>query len=196
MREVKINRARMSLTNMGLSALACPKCKIHYTLEQENLAMTSYRATCLMCMTETYVEDMRLTILPRYSEYLRADNVRGSVWYHATHHENWLERMLELDGPENSVLLHIGSVESALDRANVRNYDHLYAVKIDPSAVISPSIVDDSNDWPETVKMIPQYGTGEEYKDVTRYVNRYEIPGSISLLVDSRMLKVVSTKKI
>lgn len=182
--EYTTNRTRMDPTLMGLSGLACPTCKRHLTPDEENLLLQKYR---LMeadsdCGHSMEAEDTRLTILERYQHMMSLKKCyEEPYWYHATTTVDW---------PRGRFLAHIGSKESALDRARCMKYDRLYRLEIDISAEWSPHIVADDNFWPTDPERKNDRET-ELFRDVTRYVNRYEIPGSVSLLADTLYLKVV-----
>lgn len=71
----------------------------------------------------------------------------------------------------------------------------MFKVQIDPSANWSPYVTDDWNEWPETGYDLWKE-VYQKFSEVTRYVNRYEIPGSISLLVASDLIRVVGCEQI
>lgn len=189
------NRSRMALEkeNLGLSGLACPRCKEHLTKYEEEMLLTYYLIDH-NCGKEIYIEDAKVRILPRYQHLLDLNRAHNQpFWYHATNISNWPTNVT--DKPDDSWLAHIGSKESALDRAKSRDYTHMFKVKIDPSANWSPYVTDDWNEWPETGYDLWKE-VYQKFSEVTRYVNRYEIPGSISLLVASDLIRVVGCEQI
>jgi len=64
-------------------------------------------------------------------------------------------------------------------------YDNLFKLRISPEATIDPEIWEDQEDSWEVAMVDYEY-------DVTRYVNMWESPGSISLLVKPTVIDLVS----
>lgn len=186
-----------ALEGSGLSGLACEKCHKHFGDEQENDLLTEYCTECEHCGAFVDAGNARLAILPRYQYLLNLTSARKvQYWYHATDSQTWPKPVkTKWFGDGKPFYAHIGSEESALDRARCMSYNTLYKVKINSKASWSPYVVDDDNYWPTQ----PHKNSEEEnllFDDVTRYVNRYEIPGSMSLLVVSSMIEVVEVTKI
>lgn len=190
------NRSRMALDYQNspeLSGMSCPKCKEHLTTDEEYTILTQYFIDH-KCGRDLYVEDVKVKVLPRYQHLLNLDKAQDQpFWYHATNVQEWPKVQTLL--PVNHWLAHIGSKESALDRANHQKYTLLYKVVIDPDALWSPCVTDDWNEWP-THEVDLHREVFYNFSEVTRYVNRYEIPGSISLLVASKHIRVVGCEEI
>lgn len=190
------NRSRMSLDleNLGLSGMACTKCKKHLTQSEEIDILTNYFLDH-ECGKELYLEEVKVKVLPRYQHLLNLEKAQNQpYWYHATNISEWPTGLSST--PEYNWLAHIGSKESALDRASTqKGYTIMYTVTIDPDAYWSPCVTDDWNEWP-TIEQDLDNEVYHNFSEVTRYVNRYEIPGSISLLVASDKIRVVGYEEI
>lgn len=189
---VNTGRTRMSPVAYaaGLSALACNFCGEHFSKDQEFIAMSSYNATCRYCLENCEASEMLLTILPGYQKYLKISAVKDEEWYHATWRDDWMGDLEGFHQYKNKIpMVHIGSKESALDRADAAGYDRMYSMRLKPGAKISRYVVEDDNLWPVYLDEIDT--TFEKgYSNVTRYINRYEVPGSISLLADYSQLEI------
>lgn len=202
--DVPANRTKMPLSavSAGASALSCCSCGEHLTLDEVRTALTCYGIEHT-CGGYTDMDAMGLTILPRYWQFLRAPRTRDALWYHATAIENWADAIL--DNPEE-ILVHVGSLESATARAGMGSRgQYMNVLRIKSGFEIAPSVVGDINRWPETYRetqriVKSQFWRHEQnymnFSDVTRYVNRYEIPGSISLLMRASAVDVVETYRL
>lgn len=188
---IPANRRKMdpSLMVAGLSALSCQTCGVHLSGMEEDTILTYYSVSA-SCGHEVIASEARLAVRPDYEKFL---NVRGLLeepkWYHATMMSDWENRILD---PVHEILVHIGSEESALDRARYAGGKYMNVIKLKDDAHISPYVVDDQNLWPDEMRetRLPEWGN---FSEVTRYVNRYEVPGSVSLLVAASALDVVET---
>lgn len=118
--------------------------------------------------------------------------------------ENWMEELLD---DYEEPLVHVGTRGAALSRGRDNRDDtrktyydtwYLYEVMLRPDTQVIPTVVFDlGEDAPALVSDLEE---SEEYwggsRGVLRYVNQYENPGSISLIVDPRRLKVISKSTI
>lgn len=123
---------------------------------------------------------------------LAKDEVLSQRFYHVTHQADWLSWLEEGSVP----LVHIGTKRSAGERGDcLASYSvkdlYLYEVTLPPDTVIADDVLEDENDWPLSVEKLAHW-----YKlppvNAMRYVNFFEAPGSISLLVDPRKIDIVS----
>lgn len=119
-----------------------------------------------------------------------AQNIRQARWFHATQRgEDWLESV------QNSrVLVHAGSLETARQlvlsrRAHAPGSENkpwtLFELELDPQADLAEGI------RPDLETMWPSFRRRLKY-DAIAYLNVYESPGDISLLVDPEKLTTVS----
>lgn len=94
--------------------------------------------------------------------------------------------MLDVLNADPIPIVHVGSRYSAEQRAaHMGTYDNLFKLRISPEATIDPEIWEDQEDSWEVAMVDYEY-------DVTRYVNMWESPGSISLLVKPTVIDLVS----
>lgn len=129
---------------------------------------------------------------------LEPDKAKSEVWYHVTSMENWHETLLDTEINPVTPLVHVGTLKAALERMEyfvANHWDeqsyHLYAVTLKEGARLDPNIYDDEDKWPSEVGysiLFRKYST-------FRYVNKFESPGSISLLADPRDFTVQSAMK-
>lgn len=194
------NRKRMDPSLVeGFSALRCQYCNKHFTTEFERLMLVEYYAVHEDCGKRVDIFASELTILPRYQYLLSLKNaMKEKVWYHATDYDSyysdgtWEESIIAARSSDDPFLVHIGSMESAVDRGEVSYADTLFTLRLRPEFLWSPEVTDDHNCWPE--KFSDTQGEFGNFADITRYVNRYEIPGSVSLLVRADALSVVCSE--
>jgi len=125
-----------------------------------------------------------------------------AAWFHATKDPNWMDSLNKSASVSaGSVIVHVGVKEAALARikdvlwmarlGGPQEY-FLYEVRLRGSAQLLSEVVDDENEWPSRSNAFEnRYGAG----DAIRYVNRWETPGSVSLLVDAAAIEVVKVSK-
>ena len=109
-------------------------------------------------------------------EILLTDSIYRVYWYHATDKKNWLDTV-----QKNEVMVHIGTKPSARTMAKWNQREHIYVVTVDPAAQVENALVEDTNDWDDYHK---------ELRNI-RYLNRWESPGQVSLLVEAKHLSLV-----
>lgn len=171
----------------------CPRCDASVGLEDGWLLVTNRRIVC-NCGKAYDIFDVtvRLSAGNPSSRYLHEAAVREASWYHATIQPNW-ERLMKRKNP---ITVHLGTENAAFDRAIGRYLSRyrpfadqsfmLYEVKLKSGVNIAPRITEDENsDRPR----IPG-------SDVTRYVNRWEDPASISLAVRSTAIELVGKREV
>lgn len=188
------NRKKMDPSHFGagLSALRCPRCKQHIDEQEESDILTYYEITHI-CGNLLKAEDADLTVRPDYQKYMNLRSTRQEIfWYHASDLPDWERKITQYADP---LMVHIGSEHSALDRARYVGANYLYKLQLKKEFTISPTIVDDYNYWPDHLSETRYPGENynfSQFSDITRYVNRYEIPGSISLLARADAVAVSS----
>lgn len=114
-------------------------------------------------------------------KFYQQEEVYKANWHHTTFRKNWLEAMQDL---LITPALHVGTYEAAMARTEIVPASYRYVVRVRRDAIIDPEVQPDFNHWPDSGRHL-RYA-------VTRYVNRYESPGSISLLVLPRALELVT----
>ena len=178
------------------STMRCMQCGTYITREQEDCIvrfLETDERECFNCGTELYHDTVTVDILPSSERFLDSNRALNSIWYHATERENWMDALLADDRYGTYPRVHVGTKEAATaiiaDQYVRRDgWIYLYTVKLASTAVIAKTIYEDENMWPSRTDDID--GPVNTY----RYVNRYEATGSISLLVDPRVLIVEGVK--
>lgn len=140
-------------------------------------------------------------ILPQRSmEHLLSDPHKA-LWWHATTEPNWLKRTQEAE-----IWVHVGAWRAAkmiMRQRNQPEYD-LYKLRL-KKAIVGP-VVNDSNDFPY---LIDNGDTGQQWHGlqwhsqnlttaadtVYPYINRYESPGSVSLLINPNYLEIIEKRR-
>lgn len=203
---LRTTRKRMSpaASVAGLSALHCCKCGHHFSIAEQEKLLNDYGVECSNCGHKEDEMEAGVTIHPRYFDLLKKANVteKGErLWYHATTRDDWYDNLWNFAvRMDRFPLVHIGTKETALDRAKQMSkiwhgVGWLHTVRILPTATVSNFVIEDMNYWPDEAD---ELGRGEfkKFTSVTRYLNRYEEPGSISLLVDYRVIEVVDSTRL
>ena len=189
----------------GHTGRACPNCMKYFTTT-ELIAMCDITGSvtgvvnCIRCGYRSSPETAHIGVRHDAAPLLEADESRSRIWYHATLLEGWHQKML---GSENLPLVHLGTKEAALARAaHLGSYMsspvwNVYGVKLVEAAFIAVDVLDDEDDSaPATaVKSRSVRARGYDVRGVTRYVNRYEAEGSISLLANPLAFRVVSRER-
>jgi hypothetical protein len=126
-------------------------------------------------------------INPEEAHLLLDENaVRETRWYHSSTSENWAESV-ETAG----VLIHAGTLSAAHDRMNdligqnpqtdrTHKTHYLYEMKIKPGSALNKNILFDDNNFPSNPN--EENEADLNAKTVSRYVNEWENPGSVSLI--------------
>lgn len=207
----------------GMQPVLCSMCGVRFTAEEVSAVYYTHLARC-KCGYIAERCNVILEVAHESAQFLDADTTRETIWYHSTFAPDWMARleegekeaaeffesMGEDDLGDPTAMVHIGTRAAAIDRAldlsqdmrknwNLDERDlaegvYLYAVRILPETEIDEIIhTDDNDDAPVTVGNCADfnYSTG-----ANRYVNRYESPGSISVLVNRRGIEIISVEKI
>lgn len=184
----------------GSSALMC-KCGAVATTEEEVQAALYHFYLCEEC-DEPVMLGRESGIRQDALAYFDDAAVLSSSWWHATAKDDWYAGLMSND---EIPMVHLGTKVSALSRvlimgrgsSNLSFSDwNLYQIKLTPEAKIAPRVVDDFNgDAPETVNQALRSASFESH-GVTRYLNRYETVGSISLLANPLFFDILSIEPI
>lgn len=192
----------------GLSAFRCDTCGGHITKENESGSAIHHEIPLVECDTCGGDEQGSITVIPDSVQFIQEDAVKDVIWYHATYVEDWFRKvstgqdMQEEKG--DFLYLHVGSEQAARDIARDKYFSvfggdlepvFLYQVRLKADAVLSSRIVNDDETWSDfssvTDETVEALGG-----DAVRYLNRWEAPGSISLLVDARQLEFVAVSPL
>lgn len=211
-RTISSVRRRMSpeLFSQGASALRCPHCHAHFRRRQEHKLMTAYWGVCKVCGKEVDTDTTELSILPDYHKFLNKKELFNRVWYHATDREDWEQGLKDfltapyyipgtghVDRPiteQRRIFVHLGSKESAARRSkDLGGLPYTYKVMMFPDKDVSSKVFADHNWWPHWLG--ERSGAFSQFTEINRYVNRYEVPGSVSLLAAQGSFRVVERVK-
>lgn len=186
---------RIQLAPEGFSGLYCLNCRTYLTHEEKDtLTNNSEGMQCPKCRTQIYLELMGVDIEASEAPLLTDEVVRRRSWFHVTSNPNWMDKVLETgdEDEQDQILVHVGSKQATVDRLrDLAKYSkgtyYLYELKIADDARIAPSLfTDDEDACPGKVRDVKK--SGYEARGVTRYVNAYEAPGTISLLANPEYL--------
>lgn len=194
----------LTAANAGLSAFRCNTCGNHITKQNESDSPIFHEVPLVECDTcPGEVQQGSITVVPDSVQFLQASAVKDVVWYHATYVDDWFNRVSTGQGMEGEdgdfLYIHVGSEQAARDIARDKYFSayggdldvSLYQVRLKADAVLSPRVVNDDETWRDFSSVTDE--TAEAMGgDAVRYLNRWEAPGSISLLVDARQLEFVS----
>lgn len=193
----------------GVGAFTCNHCGEYLSKRESNTLASHHFVTCSNCQqtVDLYVAH-NLSIDHDSARHIDENNVRNDIWYHATKLENWMDELIEGEAehrdfglgyydnfdPENvTIMVHVGTVDAALDRAgDSLNHEkanfYVYALRLKEGVHIAPQILADEN---EACPSFVADCNGAYSEHVTRYVNTYESPGSISLLVNRTCIEII-----
>lgn len=200
-----------SAVDAGLSPFRCDNCSTHITKQNESDSPLWHEEPLMECNFCWGLQKGSITVIPTSSSLLQAEVARDTIWFHSTYVENWFEKVSTGQGMEEQredgdfLYVHVGSEDAARDNANYKYFDGysfsdeptvmLYQVKLKADAVLSSRVVNDDETWRDFGSVVD--GSKEAIGgDAVRYLNRWESPGSISLLVDARQLELVSVERI
>jgi len=191
-----------SVAPEGYTGRSCPSCSSYFTsveIDAMYAAIGSYTGAikCLHCGAKSTSETANIGVKQDSVALFDEDVARDTIWYHATLMDSWHKKILSASRVS---LVHLGTKDAALDRAkHISEYMNgtgtwtVYSVKIDKDALIAPLVLDDEDeDAPSTEENSRSFrARGYEVRGVTRYVNRFEAEGSISLLANPRSFCVI-----
>jgi hypothetical protein len=192
----------------GLSPFRCDRCGQHVTEEVVRFSRIWYEEPLLKCTTcEDGFQKGSVTVVPSSAFLLDVENVRKTSWFHATCVDDWFEKVSSGHGMEKEtgdfLYIHVGSEEAARDIAEDKYFRNprdgerisLYELRLVTDLALSPLILNDGETWWDysSVTAETRAAVGG---DAARYLNRWESPGSISLLIDARKLELVSVREI
>lgn len=140
---------------------------------------------------------------------LRSPGYFDRIWYHATIQKDWLQAVQE--AADGELLVHAGDRLTALGRADYLRHAHsqsyrsseplpiyLHSFRLRVTEGFAPEILEDSSDdWPEDLSdhfFGMQVLVGEGPLNISDsfigapYYNRYEAPGTISLILGAKFI--------
>ena len=196
-----------SVVDAGLSPFRCGNCGNHIEKSAERFSSYWQEVPVLACETCGDAQAGCITVAPSSAHLLQKTAVKESVWYHATYVEDWFEKVSTGHGMKREtgdfLYIHVGTEDASRDLADSKYFTHprdgerimLYKLKVKSDAVLAPSILNDIETWWDYSSVTAETNTAIG-GDAVRYLNRWESPGSISLLVDARMLELVNVEEL
>lgn len=187
-------------TGEDSSVFACPSCFSVLSVEDAKTIIDGELhdelnvVECDACGDVFTAETMEVNVAPKSAKLLDAGHAKDSEWFHISDSANWLN---DVTGDEGFIpYIHAGTLQSALDRyeAHKGKTAYLYKFRLADVTAIDSTIYDDRNAWPEEVGFpctLTDERTGDGV-DCLRYLNRWEDPGSISILLDPRLIVDIS----
>lgn len=182
---IRTDRTKFMTAPKGRSACCCVRCEKFFPSDKNPDAFGALRTMkCPSCDTIYSYPEERTYILPNSIQRMNTQACKQLMWYHTTLNPNWFEEVTS----QEDLLVHIGTKEAAEDMANnflVHGHKTVYTywLKVLSPTSISPDFVLDTNEWPD------YYDKYNHAYDAHRYVNDFESPGSVSMLVRTDRLE-------
>jgi hypothetical protein len=183
----------------GKSAFRCPRCDRHMVRGFGDSGLTLRGFRCPSCSFEAGIEQWEIDIQADNVKYLDDEVAAKAKWYHVTEDPNWGEKMAAYAaGDPQAPAVHVGTKATSLRHAELRKFHaskgkYLFEIKLTEGTSFSPHLQEDVDyGWPSTVgdfttEDFPHVPTFEEQgfapDGATRYLNRFEGAGTISLLL-------------
>lgn len=205
------NRNRYAIAEEGRSGTICMRCRYNLSPEESEEAIHGKGRRCPNCGTPNTGDVFLAAVVKDHAKFFDAEEVRNAVWYHATTTPDWHQAMLELDdrellkdeiteGEDITPLVHLGSYETALDRANdiSKNNEgegpwYIHEIRLKPDTEVNDTIMPDENDEaPEYAAFAVE--SGYSANGVTRYVNGFECAGHMSLVANVKSFEIIGTR--
>jgi hypothetical protein len=171
---------------------------------QQRSKASSWMLVCQYCGKQTKttfgIEDSYVDVESRSAKLLEDNAAKTTHWFHVTTRENWVKEIATV-GEKGTYLLHAGTREAATERAkdSIRTEGTVYYMHelvLNEDAVLAPHVLYDENNWPMYDSRHTEEWDEEIHRyDAARYVNTWEAPGSISILVKGTKVRVVKTTK-
>lgn len=180
------------------SGFRCPRCDRYMARGFGDSGLTIRGFRCPSCSLEAGIEEWEIDIQADNAKYLDDEVAAKSKWYHITEDPEWGEKMAAFEaGDPTAPAVHVGTKATSLRHSELRQFrssgKHLFEIKLREGISFSPHLQEDVDyGWPNTVadftsKDFPHAPTFEEQgfaaDGATRYLNRFEGAGTISLLL-------------
>lgn len=185
-------------SDSSMSQYYCFACNTRLPKSDKH-AKAQWMVKCPNCKRECFDSLVGTTLLESSEKFFHEEAVREAVWYHYTENDEW-ESYLDPKNPE-SKLMHFGTKQAAMERKlhTGKGGGKLYEIRLKPEAKIAPKVLEDDpfNDDGAPLLSTPQKDSrGLLMSGVTRYVNFYEEPGSMSLMANPKTFDVVNVSSI
>lgn len=183
---------------VGRSALQCPSCHEHYDVSIDLITYMPKSLTCDACAFISKQSNKNLTFVATSAiPMLDIDTVLSQEWYHTTSIMNdWQEKVTDAN-----VWVHVGrqgTSECIAEQYNEWGVESVtHVLQLNPNLRLNESIFSDANEWPEFIgelgmKKVEEFRQVHRW-DAFRYINSYETPGQISLLIKPEAFTIVDT---
>ena len=208
--------------NADALGAACEKCGARFSWGQWlNAADRLKLMECHRCGNRIYNEDFCLDPSDELLAELQVPGYFDRTWYHATTRQNWLPGVRGAFGGD--FLIHAGDRITAMARADgfyeSNRMRHragreleifLYSFKFRGSRSFRPELFEDmGEDWPEDLRHERSMGvlangdtspTGDvpmsEGFRGAGYYNRYEVPGSVSVIAPAKHIQLNTVEMV
>lgn len=145
-----------------------------------------------------YSPGYEVAVLNSNAALLDGEAVKTVTWFHTTGRKDWLDAATS---GESIPYVHLGSLNSAMERADNLHFSnrhsvnpvYLWEVTVNMDAVVADDILMDEDNW---CKYVTDCSRNHVGGDVQRYLNTREGAGSISLMIDPRVLTSVKATEI
>lgn len=170
------------------SHYVCNQCDLILPIDLEQEISDGEDVYCPHCGTVQSTLDAGLILDERYAFiHENVDAVKDMRWYHISEID---EEFMEFSSENTMHIGQLDSLRSLVRQRTVWNTGwelfYIYELKIYPHTVIGKNIIGDSNYW-EYVEDDMYYGHAQGYV----YANRYESPGSVSVLIKRNCVEMV-----
>lgn len=171
----------------------CGYCKHVFSGYDSSIINVSEVMGCPNCGLSVRKADCDILVRPSSERYRDLDAVMSSSWFHFTFVDDWFN--VVTGKGQLTPAVHVGTFDAAVERGRdaINYYDtptnDLYEIRFKPGTKFDDLIHSDKeNRWEERASDLPY--------DAARYVNKYESPGSISIICDPRVLEVVAVHNL
>ena len=185
----------------GKSGWYCLDCGYDLTTDEAGMVDRGLDK-CPQCSVKLKAETMGIKLLRSSIPLFDSAYAKKQTWFHATARADWLPSLQDM---EDAPLTHLGSFNAAVTRGkDLRDDTHrqygeewyLYEVSIEPTAYFENKVFnDDDQKFPYYISDLEEssnrYGSG-----AIRYVNSFEEPGSVSLIINPQLLTVVKATRV
>ena len=176
---------------MTESSLHCSKCLL--TLNRDEISYLLDEDNFLQCICKNKLNIKNILIgKPKEELNLDFNNLMRRPWFHSTDLINWFDNVKK-DKEGKGLYVHLGNEKSTFERAGSRYFtDNLekfivYKVEFTPEAKFCPVIEEDKNE------SFDYLDPSKSDKAALFYKNRWENPGSISVVANPHFLRVIDS---
>lgn len=168
--------------NSPASYFTCPECKCGVSISQEAVLLDENPSVCAACGVKFDILTASMLLRPEF--YGLSNNVHsalGMLWYHVSEKDP-----NEMDF-ESDREMHVGQMDSVNHYVSSHpRFDgksrYLYTLQFYPDVVLYDKIIDDENDWVWVEHLFRGMSASDLDVDGFVYLNRFEAPGSLSIV--------------